>query len=266
MVKNEKGWDKMRSIWHEIKKDENITALIETFGFEECCVKEMHYDSGAYVDRRRKMQAANKKRKLSMLLQSKEKDCKAIEMVFEGIECMKLQPANLDYTAEIHGVHMCFEENMFVWIDSDDYSESYTELYDFMDVTWIKAQKVKWREVKIRNGKKSWYVKHEQDKKYYNWGVFNLLSLIPSYVLCVFLLSLLFPQQLIVISIAEELKYIIVILALLFSPISCIAGIVKGIRNRQKERFGIKCAVLSTIGLILFFGILAWIITFSAVI
>ena len=70
----------------------------------------------------------------------------------------------------------------------------------------------------------------------------------------------------IVISIAEELKYVIVFLALMISPVSCVAGIVKGIRNRQKERFGIKCAVFSAVGLILFLGSLAWIITLTAII
>ncbi len=255
----------MRKNWHEIKNDENIKMLLEKFTFQECCVKEMHYDSGAYVDGRRRMQGVNKKRKLSMLLQSSDKDCRAIEMVFEGIDCMKLQPANMDYSAEIHGVYMGFEEGQVVWIDSDDYTESYTELYDFVDVTWIKAQKLKWREVKLRNGKKSWYIKHEQDKKYLHWGLFNTFSFVLAYAIGLFLLCLFFPNEFINVTMQDEFKYAIVILVMLISPLSSIGGIVKGIKNRQEDRFGIKCAILSMLGIIFFVGTFMWIISVTAI-
>ena len=250
----------MRSIWHEIKNDEQITELKDIFDFQDCCMKEMHYDSGAFVDRRRRMQGLNKKTKLSVLLQSKERECKAIELVFDGVESMKLQPGNQDYSAEIKGVYMGFEDGKFVWINSDDYSESYTELYDFMDVTWIKSQKAKWREVKIKNGKRSWYVKHEQDKKYYRWGLVNLFSLIPGYILILCLVSLLFPQEVIQISMHNEFKYVLLILVMLIAPVSCVMGIVKGIRCRHTDRFGMRCAILSMLGLSLYIGILALII------
>lgn len=66
-------------------------------------------------------------------------------MIFEGVESMGLNPCNEDYDGIIYGAHMAIEDGMLIWFDCKDFKEDYRELYEYTDVTWIKAERVKRR-------------------------------------------------------------------------------------------------------------------------
>lgn len=131
--------------WNEIKTREDIDAFMDKMGgFHDGCLKELRFESGAYVGENLAMMPINTKRNVYVILQRQYKDPSAIEMLFADVEWLNLRPAGERYTCEIFGAHMCIEDDLIVWFDCADFKDSYRELYD-KDVTWIKAHKVFWR-------------------------------------------------------------------------------------------------------------------------
>jgi len=149
----------MDNKWTYINTQEDIDQFMNMFGyFHDGCIKELRYESGAYVGNDLAMYPINSKRNVSVIFQRQFKNPSAVELVFEGVEHLNLQPVNDEYTTEILGAHMCIEDVLYVWFDSDYFSQDYTDLYKLSDVTWIKAHKVKWRAADEYLGGESIYI------------------------------------------------------------------------------------------------------------
>ncbi len=134
--------------WTEIRNQEDIDKLMYDFGgFHDGCLKELRYLSGEYVNKDLSMYPLNSERNIYAIFQRQWKNPSVIEMVFEGVECMTLNPCNEDYDGIIYGAYMVIHDGKFIWFDCDDFKDDYRELYEYNDVTWIKAETVKWRVV-----------------------------------------------------------------------------------------------------------------------
>ena len=132
--------------WKELNSQQQIDEFMENMDyFHDGCIKELRFVSGAYVNVDLSMMPVNTCRTVYLVIQRQYEDPSAVEIRFEGVEWLSLKPANEKYTCEIFGAHMCIEGDMIVWFDSDNFKESYTELYK-EDVTLVKAHKVYWRE------------------------------------------------------------------------------------------------------------------------
>lgn len=132
--------------WFEIKNKEDIEHLMSEYGgFHDGCLKELRYISGEYVGKDLRMYPLNSLRNLYVIFQRQWENPSTIEMLFEELECLTLKPVGEDYTGDIFGAYMTIENNCLVWFDSDDFKDDYKELYEYSDVTWIKARRVKWR-------------------------------------------------------------------------------------------------------------------------
>ncbi|WP_346929606.1 hypothetical protein [Clostridium sp.] len=137
-----------RNTWTEIRNQEDIDKLMYDFGgFHDGCLKELRYLSGEYVNKDLSMYPLNSERNIYTIFQRQWKNPSVIEMVFEGVECMTLNPRNEDYDGIIYGAYMVIQDGRFIWFDCDDFKDDYRELYKYNDVTWIKAETVKWRVV-----------------------------------------------------------------------------------------------------------------------
>lgn len=80
-------------------------------------------------------------------------------------------------------------------------------------------------------------------------GIFNLFSGVPASLASSFLglmLVSVFSGSL------RGILLLISLLPMLLSPISCLYGIICGIRQRKENRHGITCIILSFLGMILF--------------
>jgi hypothetical protein len=132
-------------MWTAINNQNELNTLIEIYGgFHDSCVKEIHYISGAYVTDDLAMNPINSIRELRIIFQRQCRNPMEIEVKFDKLIKLKLEPANLNYTCEIHDVSFFFESGMFYWGDSKSF-ESQREEYVG---TWVQAESAKWRVIK----------------------------------------------------------------------------------------------------------------------
>ncbi len=135
----------MSNQWIEINNQKDIDFLMsKVYFFHDSCLKEFKYLSGMYVNDNSSMAAVNSKRQIHLIIQS-QIGPNTIEMMFEKISCMRLNPTDETYDGIIMSSYIAIENDCFVWFDNSDFKENYQELYNNNFVTYIKAQKIKWR-------------------------------------------------------------------------------------------------------------------------
>ncbi len=129
--------------WNVIETQEDIDKLMREYGhFHDGCIKELKYISGGYVDKDLSMNPFNSKRVLNIIFQRQYKNPTVIEMIFEGIQKMNLEPSNGDYDCIIYEASLKKINDIYYWADWDNF-----EVDDINEIkrTWIAASKIKWR-------------------------------------------------------------------------------------------------------------------------
>ena len=136
----------MDNQWTQIKNQKDIDDLMEKFDyFHDSCVKEIKYTSGMYVEKEAKgMNAVNEKREVHVIVQRQWRPY-CLEMIFEKILCMGLKPQDECYDGVIYDAYITKEKDYWVWFDATDFKDDYKEMYDYNNVTFVKAEKIKWR-------------------------------------------------------------------------------------------------------------------------
>ena len=141
-------------IWNEINNEKELQDFTSICSdFHDCCLKELRYISGAYVDSDLSMYPINDQRKLYIFFQRQNKDFTNIEIEFSGLEKLSLCPNDEAYTCEILEASMFFENGKIYWGDSIWFKEQ----RDLYDGTWLCAKKVRWRIVDEYIGDKEIY-------------------------------------------------------------------------------------------------------------
>jgi len=129
-------------MWNKINTERELQDFLELFGgFHDCCLKELRYISGAFVNRNLEMHPINDQRKLYVVFQRQCEDLAVIEMEFTGLVKLNLCPNDESYTCEILDASMFFEDGKIYWGDSDWFKEQ-REGYEG---TWLCAENVSWR-------------------------------------------------------------------------------------------------------------------------
>lgn len=129
-------------IWNEINNEQELNNFLELYGgFHDCCLKELRYVSGAYVNSNLGMHPVNDQRKLYVVFQRQHKAVTTIELEFSGLIRLNLVPNDESYTCEILDASMFFENGNIFWGDSNWFEEQ----RDQYDGTWLCAQQLKWR-------------------------------------------------------------------------------------------------------------------------
>ena len=77
-----------------------------------------------------------------------------IEMEFQGLKCLKLAPADEDYTCEILDSTMIIKDGNIYWCDCGDLSEADLGAYEG---TLICAAGFRWRSIENHMGEKEFY-------------------------------------------------------------------------------------------------------------
>ena len=130
------------AIWNGIHTEEDLNKFLETYGgFHDCCLKELRYVSGAYVEEDLGMSPVNNQRKLYLLLQRQNEKFPVLELEFSKLIKLNLQPTDENYTCEILDVSMFWEDGKIYWGDSN-WFQTEREQYEG---TWLCAKQVRWR-------------------------------------------------------------------------------------------------------------------------
>lgn len=132
-------------MWKEISDQKSLDCFMETMDyFHDCCVKEILYSSGAYVDSSLAMHPINDQRNLKMIIQRQFPDCSMIEMEFAKLNYLKLFPIGENYTCEILGATIILKDNSITWYDVGDLTE---EALESFNGTVVSASSLRWREI-----------------------------------------------------------------------------------------------------------------------
>lgn len=127
----------------EIKNEEDMQVLMKEFScFHDSCIKEIKYISGCYVDKDRSMQPINNVRKVVILFQSQMAQNRTLEMHFEKISKMFLQPQDERYDGIIYEASIKQFDNLFYWCDWENLKKEDIEI---VEGTWISAERIIWR-------------------------------------------------------------------------------------------------------------------------
>ena len=142
-------------MWKIISTNDEILMFMKKICyFHDSCIKEISYISGAYVDENLSMYPLNNRRVLRVAIQRQSEKDSMIEMEFQGLKHLALNPFDENYTCEILGSTMIIKDGDIYWCDSGNLSEA--DLDDYTG-TLICASELKWRSVKNHMGKKEFY-------------------------------------------------------------------------------------------------------------
>ena len=127
--------------WNVVKTQDDIDFLLKKFNnFHDSCIASMKYKSGAYVDRSSySMNPINTERTLSVTFQSQFKDCYSIEIIFDKLIKLNLEPSDENYDCIINDVTLKKIDNLFLWVDSLGVCNTPKQ------GTWIMSRELMWR-------------------------------------------------------------------------------------------------------------------------
>ncbi|MCL2425178.1 MAG: hypothetical protein FWD05_02460 [Oscillospiraceae bacterium] len=126
----------------EINDYKDVEKLMKEFCyFHDSCIKEIAYTSGSYVNNDKTMRPINDERRVSIILQSQISEHRTIELCFELIEKLNLQPKGEGFESVIYGASLVANDELFYWSDWEGLNiKNISE----ESGTWISAKKVKW--------------------------------------------------------------------------------------------------------------------------
>lgn len=127
--------------WSVIRTQEDIDLLMNEFwGFHDFLIKEVRFILGVNSNGRLS-HVQNNRCELSAILQCSQ----TIELLFEDFETANLATGGFDSEAIIWGAYITFEDNKIVWFNSKYFRDSYIEMYNVPDITWVRTRSLKWR-------------------------------------------------------------------------------------------------------------------------
>ena len=142
--------------WHELKEESDIKDLLERFDyFHDGCLREMHMWTGTYVDEDLSMTVpGGLDTNVKMLFQRQDSSPSAIELLFEGVTSIHIIPTPENQDSIILDAIILKRNGYFYWAD-----DSYFYPGKGMEnsVSWIAAEKLKWREANDWMGKQNRY-------------------------------------------------------------------------------------------------------------
>ena len=143
-------------MWHEIKNQVEADAFMEHVeDFHDCCIKELSYISGAYVEDDLSMYPVNEQRVLRVVFQRQFAAPSMIEMAFARLRYLKLAPNDMTYTCEILDATLLVRAGRVYWCDCGGITAEGMLTYDG---TVICAEKVCWRPIEGHMGEAPFYL------------------------------------------------------------------------------------------------------------
>ena len=95
--------------------------------------------------------------------------------------------------------------------------------------------------------------KKKPENSFITHGIINLVIYIPILFVTSFW-GLLIIGIFNLDSITEPFWYVVTMFPLLIPPVSCIAGIIRGLLNIRRNKYALLCFILSTTGIFLYIG------------
>ena len=125
--------------WNYIEDSCDINSLMDYFGgFHDSVIREIHYESGDYMEGGTMYLSPSCAKKLRMVFDSSWAN--SIEIVFESVRLLRLVPPGENYLGDLFNASI-FIDNLEVYF----YDEYLKERPKSHDGTWVKALGMRWR-------------------------------------------------------------------------------------------------------------------------
>lgn len=134
------------SQWKEVGNQNDIDELINLFGgFHDSCIKELYMWTDHYVDEDLSMSvSSNRDHRVRLLIQRQRSNPVAIELIFEELVQLYINPSPENYDSIISEATFIQEEDLFYWADDGNWNPKGP--YKHANINWICSKKVKWRD------------------------------------------------------------------------------------------------------------------------
>jgi hypothetical protein len=133
--------------WHELSSDDDVADLMKRFGgFHDGCIREMFVWSNYYVSANLRMGADWGENVVNVRIhfQRQWAEPSSIEMWFEDITDLHLQPAAKNYDWIIYDATLMRRDGVVYWAKEAGFDP---QTCDRTAWTWIGARRVRWRAV-----------------------------------------------------------------------------------------------------------------------
>ena len=142
-------------MWKDICTDDQLHLFLNRFRFfHDSCLKELKYQSGAYVNSDLSMYPINNCRTLSVIIQRQDAEIPMVELQFEGLKYLNLFPVDESFTCEILASTMFFKDGLVYWCDHRDFPEIKLEQLEGIVVC---ASGLRWRVIDNHMGATDFY-------------------------------------------------------------------------------------------------------------
>lgn len=105
-------------MWKKLETEKDIhDFLLKSNELSDCCLKELKYISGSFIDDDNNMHATNCQRSVCLVFNSSNLNTGTIELKFEGLAKLILEPYNANYDSIIYEITFCKYNHLFYWFD-----------------------------------------------------------------------------------------------------------------------------------------------------
>jgi hypothetical protein len=147
-------------VWNTLASQADVDNLFKVFGgFHDGCLREAHVWTEHWVASDLHMHCtAELDARVRLLIQRQFSAPSAVELLFEQVVTLHLQPSPHNYDSIIFDATMLLEGDTLYWADVGGWSPT-QENHD--QATWIAAKKVSWRDASDWMGSDLRYGAHE---------------------------------------------------------------------------------------------------------
>lgn len=137
-------------MWNHIVNQRDLEYLMKEYsGFHNSILLEMNYVRSA-ISKDKKIEASSpmsSKGNATLSFYNEESKLKCLQMEFMDVKEISIKQKGDELIGYILGATILMETDYFVWFDSDNFEDDYELLYQYEDVSWIKAKNIRWREM-----------------------------------------------------------------------------------------------------------------------
>lgn len=141
--------------WNEVRHKGDIDYLLWQYGgFNDACLKELTFTSGAYVDDNETLYYGGWKDREIRAIFNRQWKPSTVELLFTGVKKCSIAGWQDTYTCDIYGIYLNFRDdlmpgkNLIVWADTCNFdleAELHRGLLEEPMPTYIIATGLKWR-------------------------------------------------------------------------------------------------------------------------
>lgn len=142
--------------WTKLNSSGDIAALLEQYGgFHDSCIVGIRYQSGNFVDEKRRMGCGSSQDHVLYITFQRQREPVTLELCFTGVRRFHIEGWRENYFCDIFGCQLREiramgpggEDRLILWADNEDFSleGAGPEPLEALSSSYIIAEQCRWR-------------------------------------------------------------------------------------------------------------------------